>query len=110
MSKESTSEDVLQKIDTKVIIEVLTRKMGRMLRAEMESIHERLDQIENTHVEQPQNAPRMHRRERIPRRVVRVDDDESKGGDFEEEDDLASVVSNRRYGGRFREARNRGKK
>ena len=49
----------------------------------------------------------MCRRERVQPREVRVEDEEYYGGGFDEEDDRDSIVSNRRYDGRFREARNR---
>ena len=55
---------------------------------------------------QPQNAPNVHRRERVPPTEVKVDDKEYYGDDFDEEDDRGLIVSNRRYVGRFREARN----
>ena len=38
--------------------------MRRMMRAELEYIHERLDQVENTCVGQPQPVPQAHKRER----------------------------------------------
>ena len=40
-------------------------------------------------------------------REVRVEDEEYYGGNFDEEDDQDSIVGNRRYGGWFREFRNR---
>ena len=49
----------------------------------------------------------MGRRERVQPRDVRVEDEEFDGNGFEEEDDQNSINSNRRYGGQFREARNR---
>ena len=58
-------------------------------------------------MEQPQNAPNVHKRQRVQPREVRVKDEEYYGGGFDEEDDRDSIVSNRRYDGRFREARNR---
>ena len=50
----------------------------------------------------------MRRRERVQPRDVRVEDEEFDGNGFEEEGDQNSINSNRRYGGQFREARNRG--
>ncbi|KAH9680122.1 Endonuclease [Citrus sinensis] len=41
-------------------------EMRRMMRAELELIHERLDQVENTRAGQPQPVPQAHRRERAP--------------------------------------------
>ena len=57
-------------------------------------------------MEQPQNAPNVHKRERVQPREVRVENEEYCGGSFDEEDDRDSIIGNRRYGGRFREARN----
>ena len=48
----------------------------------------------------------MRRRERLPRRGARVDEEEYDGGHFEDENVYDSGVSNRRYGGRHRD-RNR---
>ena len=57
-------------------------------------------------MEQPQNAPNVRKRERVQPREVRVEDEEYCGGSFDDEDDRDSIIGNRRYGGRFREARN----
>ena len=76
-----------------------------MFRVEMEQVHERIDRIENSKVEQPQH-PNLRRRERVPPRKVRVEDEEYDGDGFDEEDDRASMVGNKRHGGRFREVRN----
>ena len=81
--------------------------MRRVLREEMEQVHERIDRIKNARMEQPQNAPNVRKRQRVQPREVRVKDEEYYGGGFDEEDDRDSIVSNRRYDGRFREARNR---
>ncbi|PON81530.1 hypothetical protein TorRG33x02_226530, partial [Trema orientale] len=63
----------------------------------MEQVHERMDRIENAHMEQPQIAPNLRRRERFqPReriqpRVVRVEDEEYYGDTFGDEDDRDSI-------------------
>ena len=44
--------------------------------------------------------------ERLPRRGVLVEEEEYEGVGFEDEIDHDSVVSDRRYRGRLREARN----
>ncbi|PKI59294.1 hypothetical protein CRG98_020314 [Punica granatum] len=62
--------------------------------------------MENTCVEQPRNAPNVHRRERVQPSEVRVEDKENYGVGFNEEDDRDLVVNNMRHGGRFREVRN----
>ena len=46
-------------------------------------------------------------RERVQPREVRVEDEEYYGSDFDEKDNRDSIVGNRRYERRFREARNR---
>ncbi|PON52441.1 hypothetical protein TorRG33x02_308230, partial [Trema orientale] len=56
--------------------------MRRAMRAEMEQVHERIDRIENTRVEQPQIAPNMRRRGRFQPREVRVEDEEYYGDTF----------------------------
>ena len=56
--------------------------------------------------EHPRNPPTVRRRERLPRRGARVDEEEYDGGHFEDENVYDSGVSNRRYGGRHRD-RNR---
>ncbi|KAL5779425.1 hypothetical protein ACOSQ2_010162 [Xanthoceras sorbifolium] len=96
MSKESASDEVLGKIDTKFIMEALKREMGRLLRAEMEPIHERLDRVENTCAEQPPPVPQARRRERVPIREE-VHDYYGDDNDIEEDDRMSSVGA-----GRFR--------
>ena len=66
-------------VDLKFLTEALMSEMRRVLRAEMEQVHERIDQVENGHVEQPQNAPNVHRREKVQPREVRVEDEEYYG-------------------------------
>ena len=44
----------------------LVGKMRRMMRAELEHIHDRLDQVENTRVGQPKPIPQARRRDRAP--------------------------------------------
>ena len=86
-------------VDLKFLTEALMSEMRRVLRAEMEQVHERIDQVENACVEQPKNALNVHRE-------VRVEDEEYYGGSFDKEDDQNSIVGNRRYGGWFREDKN----
>ena len=73
-----------------------------MFRAELEQFHERVEQS----FEHPRNPPTRRRRERLPRRGVRVNEEEYDRGDFEDENGYDSGFSNRRYGGRHRETRN----
>ena len=93
--------------DPKLFMEAMMSEMRRVMKLELEQVHERIDKMENTREGQPQNIPNVHRRERVQPREVRGEDEEPYGAGFDEEDDRNSVVSNRRHGGRFREARNR---
>ena len=93
--------------DRKLLMEALIGEMRRVMRAEIEQVHERIDRIENTRMEQPQIAPNMRRRGRIQPRAVKVEDEEYYGDTFGDEDDRDSTVGNRRNGGQFRGARNR---
>ena len=73
----------------------------RMMRAELELIHECLDQVENTRAGQPQHVPQASRRERSPAR--REIDDYYRDG-YDEGNDL---VGSYRRNGRGRRVRNR---
>ena len=81
-------------------------EMRRVMRMELEHIHEQIDRMENTHVEQPQPTPNERRRERAQPRHVAEDYEEFNEGGFEEEDERHSVGSVRRFG-RVRGDRNR---
>ena len=94
-------------VDPKVLMEALTSEMRRLMKSEMEQVHERMDRMEGTRLEQPHNVPNVRRRERFQPRGVRLDDEEFYGDGFMGEDDHDSVVGVRRYGGRNREVRNR---
>ena len=82
-------------------------EMRKVLRVEMEQVHEQIDRVENAHVEQPQNAPNVRKRQRVKPREVRLENEEYYGVSFDDEDDQDLIVGNRRNGGQFREARNR---
>ena len=73
-----------------------------MFRAELEQFHERVE----LSFEHPRNPPTGCRNERFPRKGVREEEEEYDRGDFEDENDHDSVVSDKRYGGRQGEARN----
>ena len=105
MSNNSASESMTGGVDMKFIMEALTSEVKRIFKAELKQFHERVEQS----FEQPRNPPTGRRRESLPRRGVHVEEDEYDGNDFEFEDenDHDSAVSNRRYGGRHREDRNR---
>ena len=102
MSYNDASEGVAGGVDMKFIMQALTSEVQRMFRAELEQFHERVEQS----FEHPRNPPTVRRRERLPRRGARVDEEEYDGGDFEDENVYDSGVSNKRYGGRHREDRN----
>ena len=102
MSNNNTSEGVAGGVDMKFIMQALTSEVKRTFKAELEQFHERVEQS----FEQPLNPPTRRGRERLPRRGVRVEEDEYDGNGFEDENDHDSAVGDRRYGGRHREARN----
>ena len=93
------SGDVSRGGDPKLLMEALMGEMRRMLRVEMEQIHEWIDQVESACVEQPQNVPNVRIRERVHPRELRVEDEEYYGDGFDKEDDRGSIVTNRRHGG-----------
>ena len=43
-------------VDSKLHMEAMTGEMRGMLRVEMEQVHERMDRMENSRVEQPQSS------------------------------------------------------
>ena len=75
MSNNNASEGVAGGIDMKFIMEALTSEVKRIFKAELAQFHERVEQS----FEQPLNPPTRHRRERLPRRGVRVEEDEYDG-------------------------------
>jgi hypothetical protein len=90
--------------DSKVFMEAMMSEMRRVMKMEMEQIHERIYQIQNRREEQPQNGRNLRRRGRVQ---PREEDEERYGSGFDEEEDRESIVNNRRPGGRFGEVRNR---
>ncbi|PKI67549.1 hypothetical protein CRG98_012133 [Punica granatum] len=103
----SIPEGATELADSKILIEAMMSEMRRVMRLELEQVHERIDRMESTCVEQTRNAPNVRRGERVQPREVRVEDEDNYGAGFDEEDDRDSIVSNRRPAGRFREVRNR---
>ena len=95
MSNNSAYESMMGGVDMKFIMEALTSEVKRIFKAELEQFHERVEQS----FEQPLNPPTRHRRERLPRRGLRVEEDEYDGNGFEDENDHGSTVGDRRYGG-----------
>ncbi|KAA8514753.1 hypothetical protein F0562_017932 [Nyssa sinensis] len=78
--------------DPKVFMEAMLSEMRRVMKLELEQIHERLDQMESARERQPQNVPNLRRRERVQPREVRVEDEEPYRAGFDEEDDRDSVA------------------
>ena len=95
MSDNNASEGVAGGVDMKFIIQALTSEVQRMFRAELEQFLERVEQS----FEHPRNPPTARRRERLPRRGARVDEEEYDGGDFEDENVMIRVVVTERMGG-----------
>ena len=104
-SGKSVAKDDTKLADPKVFMEAMMSEMRRVMKMEMEQVHERIDQMENRREEQPQNGRNLRRRERVP---PREEDEERYGSSFDEEEDRDSIVNYRRPGGRFREDNNLG--
>ncbi|KAI9193920.1 hypothetical protein LWI28_001349 [Acer negundo] len=82
--------------DLKLLKKALVGEMRWMMKGELEQLHERLDQVENSRTEQPQPVPHTRKRERVP---VREEVNDYYGDDNDiEEDDLMSNMG----AGRFR--------
>jgi hypothetical protein len=103
-SGKSIAENDTKLTDQKVFMEAMMSEMRRVMKIEMEQVHERIDQMENRREEQPQNGRNLRRRGRVP---PREEEEERYGSGFDEEEDRESIVNNRRPRGRFGEARNR---
>ena len=52
-SGESIAEDDTKLVDPKVFLEAMMSEMRRVMKMEMAQVHERIDQMENRHEEQP---------------------------------------------------------
>ncbi|KAB1205737.1 hypothetical protein CJ030_MR7G028078 [Morella rubra] len=98
-SGKSVSDDATTLTDPKVFMEAMVSEMRRVMKFGMEQVHERIDRMENSLEKQPQNSPNFCRRERVPRREARVEDEEPYGSGFEEEEDRDSIVGYGRHGG-----------
>ena len=104
-NSKNTTEGTAGAADPKLLMEAMMGEMRRMLRGELEQLHERVDRIENARVEQPQHVPHARRRERVPVRGEAHDYYGIDGDEFDEGEDF--VGSHRRFG-RDRGVRNRG--
>ncbi|KAB1219945.1 hypothetical protein CJ030_MR3G022821 [Morella rubra] len=56
-SGKSVSDDATTLADPKVFMEAMVSEMRRMMKFEMEQVHERIDRMENSVEMQPQNGP-----------------------------------------------------
>jgi hypothetical protein len=84
-SGKSIAENDPKLTDPKVFMEAIMSEMRRVMKMEMEQIHERIDPMENRCEEQPQNGRNLCRRGRVPQRE---EDEERYGSGFDEEEDL----------------------
>ncbi|KAA8546943.1 hypothetical protein F0562_003372 [Nyssa sinensis] len=91
-SARSSTEDATALADPKVFMEAMMSEMWRVMRLELEQVHERIDQMENVCEKQPQNVPNLRRRERVQLRELKVEDEEPYGAGFDEKDDRDSIV------------------
>jgi len=91
-SGKSIAEGDTKLADPKVFMEAMMSEMRRVMKIEMEQVHEWIDQMENRREEQPQNGRNLRRRERVP---PREEDEERYGSGFDEEEDRDSIVNNR---------------
>ena len=82
--------------DLRIWKDALVGEMRRMMRGELDQLHERIDQVENSRAEQPQSIPQARRRERVPVREE-VNDYYGDDNDIEEDDRMSNVGA-----GRFR--------
>ena len=60
-SSKNTTEGTNGVTDPKLLMEAMMGEMRRMLRGELEQLHEKVDRIENVRVEQPQHVPHARR-------------------------------------------------
>ncbi|GMY33211.1 beta-amyrin 28-monooxygenase-like [Fagus crenata] len=88
-SGKSIAEDDTKLADPKVFTEAMMSEMRRVMKIEMEQVHERIDQMENRREEQPQNGRNLRRRERVP---GREEEEERYGSGFDEEEDRDSII------------------
>ncbi|GMN73211.1 hypothetical protein TIFTF001_053659, partial [Ficus carica] len=88
-NSKNTTEGTTGAVDPKLLMEAMMGEMRRMLRGELEQLHERVDRIENARVEQPQHVPHARRRERVPVRGEAHDYYGIDGDDFDEGEDSA---------------------
>ncbi|KAA8517835.1 hypothetical protein F0562_015300 [Nyssa sinensis] len=91
-SAKSITEDAMSLADPKVFMEAMLSEMRRVIKLELEQVHEGIDQMKSARERQPQNVPNLRRRQRVQPREMRVEAEEPYGTGFDEEDDWNSVV------------------
>ena len=104
--KDNISEEVQPQVGSNLQLQAFMGEMRRMMKRELDLIHERLDKVEEgSQRGQPSIVPTPSRRNRFHQRETEVVD-EFEGDGLEEEFDRLSVGSHRRLG-RNREVNNR---
>jgi hypothetical protein len=91
----SIAEDETKLADPKLFMEAMMSEMRRVMKIEMEQVHERIDQMENRREEQKQNGRNLRRRERVP---AREEEEEHYGSGFDEEDLVKNNETQQRKG------------
>ena len=65
--------------DPKLFMKAMMGEMKRVMRLELEQIHEQIKRMENTRVDQPQPTPNVRGREKVQRRHKAEDCKEFNG-------------------------------
>lgn len=68
--------------DPKLFMEAMMGEMKRVMRLELEQIHEQIKRMENTRVDQPQPTPNVRGREKVQWRHKAEDCKEFNGSRF----------------------------
>ena len=97
--EQNTNEEDQSATTQNLQIQALMGKMRRMMRGELELIHERLDRVENTRARQPQPVPQARRRERAR---VRGEIDDYYRDEYDEGNDPVGSYRRNRQGMRVR--------
>ncbi|KAH9717072.1 hypothetical protein KPL71_021688 [Citrus sinensis] len=97
--EQNTNEEDQSTTTQNLQIQALMGEMRRMMRAELELIHERLDRVENTRAGQPQPVPQARRRERAP---VRGEIDDYYKDEYDEREDSVGSYKRDEQGRRAR--------
>ncbi|XP_020582538.1 uncharacterized protein LOC110026087 [Phalaenopsis equestris] len=107
MSQTNFEEEERQPVVPNLQFQALVGEMRRMMRVELEQIHERLERVEGgIQQRNPRNVSNQQR-ERVPLRGEREEDEEYYAAEFDEENNRDLFVERRRYGGQARDIRNR---